>query len=137
MNKYDGLYIFVGAAKDETLEKSVDKVRGEITRLSGVIIDTQILGKRTFARPMRKRENGVYVRIRFELDPLQVSALTNRYHLMEELFRVQILAVDERREQLLAEQAAQRRARAEAVAAEAAAHQVAMDKAAAEAQVEA
>ena len=37
--KYDGLYIFVGAAKDETLDKMVEKMRGEITRLSGTILE--------------------------------------------------------------------------------------------------
>ena len=54
---------------------------------------------------MHKRENGVYVQVRFELDPAKVSELVNRYRLVEEVFRVQILAVDERREAVLAAQA--------------------------------
>jgi ribosomal protein S6 len=73
---------------------------------------------------MKKRENGVYVQVRIELDPLKVTELVNRYRLVEEVFRVQILAVDERREAILArqrEEAARRAARAqEAEAAEAA-----------------
>ncbi len=71
-----------------------------------------ILGKRTFARPMQKRENGVYALVRFEMDPSKVRELVNRYRLVEEVFRVQILAVDERREAKLAAQreAAARRA---------------------------
>jgi ribosomal protein S6 len=35
MKKYDGLYIFAGSAKDDALDKQIEKVRGEITRLSG------------------------------------------------------------------------------------------------------
>ncbi len=98
MKKYDGLYIFAGAAKDDVLEKQIDKARGEITRLSGSVLSTEILGKRTFARIMKKRDNGTYVKIRFELDPAQIKTLIGRYHLLEEIFRVQILAIDERRE---------------------------------------
>ena len=59
---------------------------------------------------MGKRDSGVYVKVRMELDPAKVDELVNRYHLVEEVFRVQILAVDERRE---AKIAAERAARAE------------------------
>lgn len=120
MNKYDGLYILVGANKDEALDKAIEKAQSEITRLGGKVLDTQNLGKRTFARPLAKRDNGVYIRIRFEFDGTKIEELINRYHLAEEIFRVQVLAVDERREQVIAEQAEARRARAEAAAAEAA-----------------
>ncbi len=118
MKKYDGLYIFAGSAKDDVLDKQIDKVRGEITRLSGNVLTTEVLGKRTFARPMQKRDNGVYVKIRFELDPNHITTLLGRYHLAEDVFRVQILAVDERRESVLVRQAEERKAR-EATRAEA------------------
>jgi len=117
MKKYDGLYIFAGSAKDEALDKQIDKVRGEITRLSGNVLSTDVLGKKTFARPMHKRDNGVYVKIRFELDPAQVSTLIGRYHLAEDVFRVQILAIDERREAVLAKQIEVQKAREAARAA--------------------
>ena len=54
MKKYDGLYIFVGTAKDDVLDQQIDKVCGEITRLDGNVLTTEVLGKRTFARPMQK-----------------------------------------------------------------------------------
>lgn len=111
MKKYDGLYIFAGSAKDDVLEKQIEKACGEITRLSGKILNTDVLGKKTFARTMKKRDSGVYVTVRFELDPQQVTALKNRYRLMDEVFRVQILAVDESRETALTKQADEHRAR--------------------------
>jgi len=117
MKKYDGLYIFAGSAKDEALDKQIEKARGEITRLSGTVLSTDVLGKKTFARPMHKRDNGVYVKIRFELDPAQISTLVSRYHLVEDIFRVQLLAVDERRESVLAKQAETQKAREAARAA--------------------
>lgn len=127
MKKYDGLYIFAGQAKDAVLEGQIAKALAEVTRLGGNVLSQEILGKRTFERPMQKRESGVYVEVRFEFDPAKVADLLKRYRLVEEVFRVRILAVDERREAVLAAQreaAAQRaaiKAQKEAAAAEAAA----------------
>ena len=104
MKEYDGLYIFAGNAKDDVLENSLAKAVAEIERFGGKIEAQDILGKRTFARPMHKRENGVYALVRFEMDPLKVKDLVNRYRIVEEVFRVQILAVDDRREEKLAQQ---------------------------------
>ena len=104
MKKYDGLYIFAGNAKDDVLESNFAKATAEIERFGGKIESQDILGKRTFARPMHKRENGVYALVRFELDPSLVKDLVGRYRLVEEVFRVQILAVDDRREAVLAKQ---------------------------------
>jgi ribosomal protein S6 len=124
MKKYDALYIFAGSAKDDVLDGLIAKALAEVTRLEGNVISQEVLGKRSFAHPMKKRENGVYVQVRIELDPLKVTELVNRYRLVEEVFRVQILAVDERREAILArqrEEAASRAARAQEAEAEEAA----------------
>ena len=110
MKKYDALYIFVGVAKEDALEAQMEKALAEINRLGGNVLEQVNLGKRVFSRPMSKKDSGVYVKVRFELDPLKVDELVNRYHLVEEVFRVQILAVDDRRE---AKIAAERQARAE------------------------
>ena len=108
MKKYDALYIFVGINKDDALEASLEKALAEVTRLGGNVLEKVSLGKRAFSRPMRKRENGVYVKVRFEIDPLCVRDLVNRYRLVEDVFRVQILAVDERRESKIAQERAER-----------------------------
>ena len=125
MKKYDGLYIFAGQAKDDILEGMIAKALADVTRLEGKVLAQEVLGLAKFAHPMRKRENGVYVQVRFELDPAKVSELVNRYRLVEEVFRVQIRSVDERREAILAKQreaaAARAAAKAEREAAEAAA----------------
>ena len=123
MNKYDALYIFVGISKDDALEAYLSTALAEVTRLGGNVLATDSLGKRGFARPMKKRESGVYVKVRFELDPAKVEELVNRYKLVDEVFRVQILAVDDRREAKIAEERqarAERQARREAAQAAAA-----------------
>ena len=108
MKKYDALYIFVGIAKDDALEANLEKALAEVTRLGGNVLEKVQLGKRMFSRPMKKRENGVYVKVRLELDPAKVDELVKRYKLVEEVFRLQILAVDDRREAKIAQERAER-----------------------------
>ena len=122
MKKYDALYIFVGIAKDDVLEAYLEKALAEVTRLGGNVLEKVQLGKRVFSRPMKKRDSGVYVKVRLELDPSKVDELVNRYHLVEDVFRVQILAVDDRREAKIAQERAERaeiQAKKDAAAAEA------------------
>ena len=135
MKKYDALYIFVGISKDDVLEANLEKALAEVARAGGNVLEKVSLGKRSFSRPMKKRENGVYVKVRFEIDPQRLAELVNRYKLVEEVFRVQILAVDDRREAKLAQERAERaerQAKRDAAAAAALA-----EKTAAEAPVEA
>ncbi len=120
MKKYDALYIFVDQQKDEANEQLVERVSEEITKLGGELIGSESLGKRNFARPMKKRESGTYIRIRFQISPTEIDTLRARYAIMDEIFRVEILSVDERREELVIEQRARRQAKAEAAANEAA-----------------
>ena len=120
MKKYDALYIFVGIAKDDALEANLEKALAEVERFDGKILEKVSLGRRSFSRPMKKRDSGVYVKVRLELDPANVDALVKRYQLIEEVFRVQILAVDERREAKIAQERAdraERQAKKEAAAA--------------------
>ena len=136
MKKYDALYIFVGVTKDDVLEANLEKALAEVARLGGNVLEKVSLGKRSFSRPMKKRESGVYVKVRLELDPLKVSELVNRYKLVEEVFRVQILAVDDRREAKLAQERnvrAARLAKKEAASAAAVETQPAEEEAAVEA----
>ena len=128
MKKYDALYIFVGIAKDDALEACLEQALAEVEKRGGNVLEKVSLGRRTFSRPMKKRDSGVYVKVRFEIDPAQLEDLVKRYRLVEEVFRVQILAVDDRRESKIAQERAERAeeqakrdaANAEALAAKAA-----------------
>ena len=126
MKKYDALYIFVGIAKEDAVNERLEKALAEVTRRGGNVLETVVIGapKEGVARPLKKHSTGIYVKVRIELDPSKVEELVNRYHLVEEVFRVQILAVDERREAKLAEERAaraERQARRDAAQAAAAA----------------
>ncbi len=129
MKKYDALYIFTGVAKDDVLNANLEKALAEVTKLGGTVVSAESLGKRTFSRPMSKKESGVYVKVRLELEPQAVAQLRARYRLVEEVFRVQILAVDERREaKLVAEKTARDERQARRAAALAASQQTAAEQ---------
>lgn len=88
---YEALFIFPGSLKDEALQKVLEQARGEITKLKGNLRDTLSIGKRTFARPLKKTASGQYVRIDFSIEPENIAALLARFKLNEDIFRVQIV----------------------------------------------
>lgn len=90
---YEALFIFPSSMKDTEVEQSVEQVREEIARQGGEVTRVQVLGKRDFARPMKKKRGGIYVRMRLALDPKNVAALRARLRLRESIFRVQLLLV--------------------------------------------
>jgi len=96
VNTYEGLFIFADTLKDDELKGVQDRALAEIERQGGKILGVKRIGRRTFARPMSKREAGIYVRAVFELAPESVTPLLARYKLSEEVFRIQITRGDEK-----------------------------------------
>ncbi len=89
------MLIFLTSLSDEDVEKTLERVRGEIARLGGSTGKTDCMGRRTFARPMKKQDAGVYFEMEFALDPEQVDAFTGRLKLIDEVFRVQVARMEE------------------------------------------
>lgn len=97
LKTYEALFIFDQSLNDEAVAKALGRVQSEIGRLNGRVLDSQMMGKRTFARPMKKRETGHYVRLLVKLDPQSIETLRARMRLNEEVFRMQIVTHDERK----------------------------------------
>jgi ribosomal protein S6 len=97
LKKYEVLLIYPNTLKEDVLEKNVERARGEITKLGGVVAETQPLGSRTFARPLKKKDSGHYVRVMFTMDPANINPLQGRLKLIEDIFRVQVLCADARK----------------------------------------
>lgn len=94
MKTYEATIIFPNSVKEDALQKAVEQVKAEITKLGGAIKDTRMLGRRAFARTLKKQDSGQYVRIDFTLEPGQVTPLLGRFKLNESIFRLQIVAAD-------------------------------------------
>jgi ribosomal protein S6 len=95
LNTYEALIIFPSQLRDDELKVAVERVEKEIDRAEGVRVGTEVAGKRSFARPMQKRDSGVYVRIGFSMNPAAMAGFRARLKLQESIFRVQVTRVDE------------------------------------------
>ncbi len=95
MNTYGTIIIFPDSYKDEKLDQAIEGVSREIERCGGSMGDVARMGRRTFARPMKKKHSGVYVRVSMSMDASRIDELLARFKLNEDVFRVQVLK-DER-----------------------------------------
>lgn len=95
MNKYEAMIIFPESLKEETLDEALDRVAAEIEKSGGKVDSKTRLGRRAFARPMKKEVSGHYMVIGFRLDGGKLTALQGRFKLNEEIFRVQIVRAEE------------------------------------------
>ena len=91
MNKYEAMIIFPDSLKDEALEAAFEKVRGEIEKAGGKVENATRMGRRTFARPLKKHASGQYAVFGFQMDGTKISGLQARLRLSEDVFRVQIM----------------------------------------------
>ncbi len=91
MKKYEGMFIF-HTVTDEELEEKIARAGAEITKLGGELGAITRMGRSSFARPMKKKDAGIYVLMAFGLDPLKVDSLRKSYRLNEDLIRMQVFA---------------------------------------------
>jgi len=91
LRTYEGVFIFQQTADDQDLEGKLEKVRSEITKAGGTVVDTSRMGRNTLERPIKKKESGFIVVITFTMDPANISALNERYKLKEDILRAQIM----------------------------------------------
>ncbi|MBL7114164.1 MAG: 30S ribosomal protein S6 [Kiritimatiellae bacterium] len=95
MNTYEAMMIFSNVLKDNDLDAAMTRAQEEIERNGGKVQHVKVVGKRTFARIMNKKESGVYVWMAFDAAPESIVSLNKRFKLNDDLFRVQILKADE------------------------------------------
>lgn len=92
---YEGLFIFPETLDDAQLDQAVEAVKVELEKLGGTLESSTRLGKRSFARPMRKKKGGIYVVSMFRLEGGQIDALKHRLKLTTNVFRAQFMQKDE------------------------------------------
>lgn len=89
MNKYEGLFIFNTAGKEEGIKEMIDKVSAEIATAGGKVDTVQKMEKRSFSRIADKRHtSGFYANIVFEANGAILDVLRIRMGLNPDVFRV-------------------------------------------------
>jgi small subunit ribosomal protein S6 len=90
------LFIFGETVQEERVKELAAYVIGEIEKAGGKITESRDLGRRTFARPLQKKESGFYLSVTFQIAGDKIATLTARYKLNDEVFRCQITRLDEK-----------------------------------------
>jgi ribosomal protein S6 len=89
------MFIFPKDLNNDDFEEALTGVRDEIERTGGEVKSITRLGKRPFARPMKKQDAGHFAVIVFELDGSKISILHGRFNLNEKVLRVQFIRVED------------------------------------------
>ena len=92
---YEGFFIFPETLGEEQLDQAIDTVKAELEKLGGSLESTTRLGKRSFARPMKKNKAGIYTIIMFRLDGLKIPSLKHRLKLGTNVFRAHFVKKEE------------------------------------------
>jgi len=89
VKRYEGLFIFDTAGKEETIKDTIDKISAEITSLGGKVETVQKMDKRNFSRVANKKHSaGFYANVIFEAEPGVVDQLKHRLAMNSDVFRV-------------------------------------------------
>lgn len=92
---YEGLFIFPETLDDAQLDQAIEAVKVELEKLGGTLDSSTRLGKRSFARPMKKKKGGIYIVMMFRLEGGQIDVFKHRLKLSTNVFRAQFMQKDE------------------------------------------
>jgi len=92
---YEGLFIFPETLDEDHLEMAINRVKEELEGLGGVLESTTRIGKKNFARPLKKQKSGFYVVMMISLQGTKVDAFKKRLRLATDVFRSQLVVAEE------------------------------------------
>jgi small subunit ribosomal protein S6 len=92
---YEGLFIFPETLDEENLDQAIIRVKEELEKLGGTLESTTRMGKKMFARPLKKQKAGFYVVLMFNLDGTKIDAFKQRLKLATNVFRSQFVVAKE------------------------------------------
>ena len=92
---YEGLFIFPETLDEETLDLAITRVKEELENLGGSLESTTRMGKKNFARPLKKQKAGFYVVLMIKLDGTKLDAFKKRLTLATDVFRSQFVLAEE------------------------------------------
>jgi len=88
---YEGMFIFPESLDEEGLDQAITRVKEELEKLGGSIESTTRMGKKTFARPLKKQKAGLYVVMMFKIEGSKIDAFKSRLKLTSNVFRHQFV----------------------------------------------
>ncbi|MFH1857392.1 MAG: 30S ribosomal protein S6 [Candidatus Omnitrophota bacterium] len=90
MGLYEGLFIVRPDLNEESQKTLYAQIEEPITKNGGTIETAQEWGRRALAYPIRKKREGLYYLVRFQVNPGMVTNLRKHYSLNESILRTLI-----------------------------------------------
>jgi ribosomal protein S6 len=88
---YEAMFIFPDRLAEGDLEGVLKAACGEIEKQGGEIVSHTRLGRRSFARPIKKSDSGHFAVVVFRMAGDRLRNLHGRFKLNEDVVRVQMV----------------------------------------------
>ena len=92
MNKYEMLYIISAKQTEEQREAIIAKVQKMVEDRNGSVENIDKWGMKKLAYPIQFQNEGFYVLMNFEVDPLEIRGLENALNIIEPIVRKMIVS---------------------------------------------
>lgn len=90
MKKYEAILIIDGRNLEDQGKVITDGFGELVVSLGGTMEETVCMGRKQFAREMKKKKAGIYYSLVFSLDEDKVISLHDKYRLNENVLRLQV-----------------------------------------------
>lgn len=91
MREYEGLFIIRPDLDDEGIKKVEQQIKVNIQKSQGKVLHSKFKGKKKLSYPIKKRTEGIYLIINFNIHPEQISNLNRIYRLNSDILRIVIV----------------------------------------------
>lgn len=96
MKNYEAMIIMPGNMEENATDEKTAKIKDKITELGGGEVAFTRMGRRNFARPLKKKSAGIYILANFRIAQERMPALQESLNLFKrdgDIFRFQFSSV--------------------------------------------
>ncbi|MBD3427217.1 MAG: 30S ribosomal protein S6 [Candidatus Omnitrophica bacterium] len=86
---YSGLFIII-PEKQDSLDEMKQVINSVITENAGNIVKENMMGKRTLAYPIKKKEEGIYYEVTFDAAPESIAQMMKLFRINTDILRTLI-----------------------------------------------
>ena len=95
MKKYETIVILDEKRIDDDGTKFLKEFENVLTEeIGGTVVETEIMGRKQFAREIKRKKTGIYLDIIHEMTEDKVKVLRDKYKLNETVLRLQSYIYD-------------------------------------------
>jgi small subunit ribosomal protein S6 len=86
MKEYEALFI-IDPLRESSLKEVIGNIHDVVNKAKGSVSKEENWGKKRLPYEIKKNQEGIYYRIVFSADPLEISSLKNNYKLNSSILR--------------------------------------------------